>query len=172
MNTETDNIDNTGNTCGGGVDGYDPQQALADAQATRAALAERAAAPGYYYPVLGVASAIIVGSVALVPPIPRIAVLIVAAAICSWLIHRYQRTTGLWVVYGGSTGKAKIFWAVYALCLTGLVGGAFAVEAWGPSWLGWVLAAGAFVLAMVAGRFIEPALRDEIASGRTSVRVK
>ena len=122
--------------------------------------------------VLGVATAIIVGSVALVPPIPRIAVLIVAAAICSWLIHRYQRTTGLWVVYGGSTGKAKIFWAVYALCLMGLVGGAFAVEAWGPTWLGWVLAAGAFVLAMVAGRFIEPALRDEIASGRTSVRVK
>ncbi|MBD2759618.1 hypothetical protein IEE94_08850 [Yimella sp. cx-573] len=152
---------------------YDPTAALDDVRRTRSSLSDRATAPWYYYPVHGLCTAAIVGSTALVESsIVRIGLIVLAAMVLGALVAAYQKATGLWVVYGTSTGRSKVIWTTYGLFILALVGGAFAVQAWGPTWLGWVLTAAAFISSIICGRFIEPALRQDIADGRTSPKAK
>lgn len=87
---------------GGGA--YSALDALADIDAGRAGLAERATEPGWYYPVVGVALAVVALLIGLHAPTPLLlGGSLLAFGMIVWAIRRYQAVTGIvvWRVYGG-----------------------------------------------------------------------
>ena len=148
---------------------YDPDQALADAQGTRERMAERAAAPSYYYPALATAVGLLIAAEAVGGAVATLGV-IICAVTSVVLLSRYRSATGLWAVYGSSTRQAVAVWASFALSLFVLLGVAVWAQVHDHPWWGIPLGLAAFAVTLVVGRRVEAGLREEIRAGRITPR--
>lgn len=148
---------------------YDPREALADAEATRASLADRLITPWWYHPALGA----IMGAIVLVMALDlnvfvRLVVAIVCAAGIGLLVGTYQRVTGLWVDVRNLGSTSVRWWGAYLVMVVVLVGVAMvpSLTNWQiPAWVAVLLAVLIFVGTIILGRQMDEAMRAEIRSG-------
>lgn len=156
---------------------YDPREALADAEATRAAVADRLITPWWYHPALGAMLAAIVLVLALdLNVVARLVVAVACIIVTVALIIAYQRVTGLWVGVGSLGPRSIKWWGAYIALVIIVM-----VIAMGPSytslelpaWVPVLLAAVIFAGTVFLGRNMDEAMRGELRNGTASApRVK
>ena len=148
---------------------YPPLDALADAAASRRAVADRLITPWWYHPALGAITALIVAVNALeLPDLVVIGATILGAAGMGGLVGAYRRTTGLWVDLGNAGPRSRRWWVLYAVILASTIGAALVASVTPlsyPAWFAVALTVITFIATVVLGRRIDAVLREEIRSG-------
>jgi len=143
----------------------DALRMLAEVEAANADLAERAKAPTWYHPALGLLIGGLIGAQAL--PIPLMIAFYVVYVVGLWLLVRaYKRHTGLWI-NGYRAGRTR--WVAIGLAAVASVGGLISI--WLMRERGLTLAPlvfGALVAVIVTiGGFVwEAAFRADLRDGR------
>jgi hypothetical protein len=142
----------------------DALRMLAEVEAANADMAERAKAPVWYHPALG----LLVGGLAVVQAAPVVwqyAYFPIVGLGVWFLVKSYIRKTGMWV-YGYRAGRTRIV----AVALATLTGGTMLSSAWlfhfkHVSYAPFVAGAIIAVVATVAGFVWEAAFRADLKDG-------
>ena len=137
---------------------------LAALDADRQVLAVRVRTPAWYYPLLSLATALIVGSPG--AGLPGQFVLVAFGSIgIVFLSLAYQRITGMTVTRTAGPKSLTIV-AILGIVMVVLLGVSFALSATGhPVWI-YATAAGAFAVMWVGGRLYDRAYSRELRRGR------
>jgi hypothetical protein len=159
MESDFDSSDGAGRT-----DGAAAREALSALHADRQALADRIRTPAWYYPLLALSTALIIGSPG--PGVPGQFVMVVFGCLgITFLSLAYQRITGMtitWVAGPKSLAVSIVLGVVIVL----LLGVSFALTATGhPEWVV-ASAAAAFVTMWGGGRLCDRVYARELRDGR------
>ncbi|WP_291038408.1 hypothetical protein [Herbiconiux sp.] len=145
-------------------DEHAAREALSALDADRQVLADRTRTPAWYYPLLALSTALLIGSPG--AGMPGQSVLVVFGCLgIVFLSLAYQRITGLTVTRmpGPRTLVAAIVLGVTVVLLLGV---SFALAATGHrSWV-WLTAAAAFAAMWIGGRLCDRLFDRELRRGR------
>lgn len=145
--------------------GREAREALGALASDRAALADRVATPRWYYPLLGAATALIIGSPGAGNPSSQSTMVAFGCIGLVFLTLAYQRKTGATI--SRTAGPRSLGVAVIlGIFIVLLLGVSFALAATGhPAWIG-LTALAAFGGMWIGGRLYDRAYDRELRHGR------
>ncbi|MCS5715349.1 hypothetical protein NVV95_12415 [Herbiconiux sp. CPCC 205716] len=160
MESDTNDLDAG---LGGRNDGDAAREALSALNADREVLADRIRTPAWYYPLLALATALIIGSPG--AGMPGQSVLVVFGCLgIVFLSLAYQRITGITITR--SAGPTSLTTAiVLGITIVLLLGVSFALTATGHAAWVWASAAAAFATMWIGGRVYDRAFDRELRRG-------
>ncbi|SKC69172.1 hypothetical protein SAMN06309945_2756 [Okibacterium fritillariae] len=143
----------------------DAREALGALQSDRSALADRVATPGWYYPLLALATAAIVGSPIGTGTIWQSLLVTFASLGIVFLALAYQKKTGVTITHTAGPRSLTVA-IVMGVVIVLLLGVSFALAATGNGV--WIIASAlaAFLVMWLGGRAYDRAFDRELRRGR------
>ncbi len=145
---------------------YGPDEALADVEASRVAIADRVVTPWWYHPALGIIQASLVLNIAFAKGVVSVLLTLLAVAGIGVLVRVYTSRYGLWLGPDQLGPRSRrVFRAIVAVTVAGLALGIAHTVGAAPSWVA-ILGAGiTLVGTTVLGPRLDERWRDEVRAG-------